>query len=88
MSVLLKILFNVQHFQPTADQLKRGTASSNQTKPSQLLWAKALEGVHAVIPLQVADKAVPQTETIISSLSLAARMHPVLPIVSEEVRLT
>ncbi|GMR53112.1 hypothetical protein PMAYCL1PPCAC_23307, partial [Pristionchus mayeri] len=68
---------------PLPEQLKRGT-SGNQTKPVQMMWAKSLEGIEAVVPLHIADKIDTANESLPSKLELPARVTPAANFISPE----
>uniref|UniRef100_A0A0N5AZ79 MBD_C domain-containing protein n=1 Tax=Syphacia muris TaxID=451379 RepID=A0A0N5AZ79_9BILA len=63
----------------TPEQLRRNTRGSRSKteKPHQLFWAKALEGLQAMIPVQVYDRLNAENiEYIPQDLSLAGKMEP------------
>ncbi|GMT28119.1 hypothetical protein PFISCL1PPCAC_19416, partial [Pristionchus fissidentatus] len=68
---------------PTNEQLKRAK-DGNQQKPVQLMWAKSLEGIEAVVPLHIADKIDTANDALPSKLELPTRISPATSIVSTE----
>ncbi|VDD96051.1 unnamed protein product [Enterobius vermicularis] len=63
----------------SAEQLRRGTRGgrSKNEKPHQLFWAKALEGLQAMVPVRVYDRLnADDNEYIPQNLNLAGKMEP------------
>ncbi|VDK42113.1 unnamed protein product [Anisakis simplex] len=67
---------------PTSEQLRRGTCGGSAAK---IFWAKALEGVCAMVPVYNADRIIAEhNEHIAQRLNLAGKMEPALTVLGAD----